>query len=250
MATPGYVRLQASTSSYEQTVACISPHGSDILRVFNLSERGIEELSSAIASTWSRGIKAANWQNDKLYEFKFHGDPWPGKGSEAIQSRRLMVGIFRCMLGMGYGLALSPNVSKRQGAKDAWIFLQLFDSWRCSDPTDIFAISFNRENRIRIIDAKDQVTNLITQLVDRYWRKGTAKIGNYEGVPEIELGGSPWQAEGKESTANRVLVAHLVAGLAGAGYTVYASLASERGNSCRPDSWIVVKNPPTMTGNC
>ncbi|GBG79243.1 hypothetical protein CBR_g29294 [Chara braunii] len=244
-----YVRLTAPGSFCEQGVVCISPHGSDILRVFNLSDQGMERLSSAITSTWSRGIKSGAWQADKLYEFRFHGNPWPGAGAEAIQSRRLMVGIFRCMLGMGYGLALSPNVSKRQGAKDAWVFLQRFDSWRCSDPRDIFAISFNRANRIRIIDAKDEITALITHVAGRYWRKGTAKIGSYEGVPEIELAGSPWDANGKDSTANRVLVAQLVAGLAGAGYTVYASLASERGNGCRPDSWVVVKNPPTLTGN-
>ncbi|GBG66668.1 hypothetical protein CBR_g66803 [Chara braunii] len=240
----------------EQSVVCISPHASDRLRVYNLTEAGIERLTSAVNASWRAGIQSVrNWNVEKVYEFQLRGRPWLGSGGDAISARRLVVGVFRCMLEMGYGLALSAITSRKPDSKDAWVFLRRTTKtkWQCSNPHDVFAISFNLWDTVRVIDAGEEGSGLVRELLECHWAKGIQKVDAYKGVPQIKLRGNPWQASsGSESTASRVLVAQLVAGLAEAGYTVYASIAltsQDRGDSetqdyDQIDSWIVIKNPP------
>ncbi|KAJ3370321.1 hypothetical protein GGF31_004151 [Allomyces arbusculus] len=244
---------------YDQAVALVSLHSHDTLRVCGLSsDTDLSSLHAAIAASWPRGIDRVKEYTDaesptpgvRMVKYKLNGMPWLAQGPDAVLARRLVAAIFRTLLALGWRLALTSDTSKREHDKDAWILLRSAP-YAVPDPRHVFAISFNRYDRLRVIDAPDDVPVLVRSVLDRVWTKGVAQELNYQGALEYKLNGKPWFPLGtQEAMASRWMVAQLLAHLKNYGYTVYASIDMRYNTNSDDesdiDSWIVVKDlPPT-----
>ncbi|KNE55415.1 hypothetical protein AMAG_01311 [Allomyces macrogynus ATCC 38327] len=243
---------------FDEAVALVSLHSTDTLRVCGISsDNDFAAIRTAIASSWPRGIdRMKEYTRDaprgvRMFKFKLHGTPWVAQGPDAVSARRLVVAVFRTLLALGWRLALTSDTSKREHDKDAWILLRSAP-YVVPDPTYVFAVSFNRSDRLRVIGGPDDVPVLVRSVLDEYWARGLAHVRDYEGAVEFKLNGNPWHAYGtEESMAARWTVAQLLANLRNCGYTVYASIDMRYNGSddySDIDSWVVVKDLPPTNG--
>lgn len=129
------------------------------------------------------------------YEFKLKGNPWTGWGEEKVRCRRLVVGLLKCMIKQGYSLIHTSRVIRRIGERDVFFFesssSSSLDNTRKDndekktegqeeeeedkeeeEEEDIFSITFNKSNTVRIIDASPAVAVHVQQAILRYWPTG------------------------------------------------------------------------------
>lgn len=143
----------AGAPSFRTTFACMSLNMGDRLRLIQFPQSGIDIVRGAIASAWRPGIQSER-EYHGAYEFKMHGNPWYGQGSEAVPSRRLMCSVLASMYDAGWVLKASTDISKKQMDKDSLLFRLQYPP---PPPSQWFAISFNRGDRMRLIDAPEEV---------------------------------------------------------------------------------------------
>ncbi|KNE60069.1 hypothetical protein AMAG_05499 [Allomyces macrogynus ATCC 38327] len=163
---------------FDEAVALVSLHSTDTLRVCGISsDNDFAAIRTAIASSWPRGIdRMKEYTRDaprgvRMFKFKLHGTPWVAQGPDAVSARRLVVAVFRTLLALGWRLALTSDTSKREHDKDAWILLRSAP-YVVPDPTHVFAVSFNRSDRLRVIGGPDDVPVLVRSVLDEYWARG------------------------------------------------------------------------------
>lgn len=126
------------------------------------------------------------------YEFKLKGNPWTGWGEEKVRCRRLVVGMLKCMIGQGYNIIQASKVIRRMGERDVFFFESSSSSSSSSSSADrttkekgekeegpeeekdvdIFSITFNKANTVRVIDASPAVVVYVQQAIQRYWPTG------------------------------------------------------------------------------
>jgi hypothetical protein len=144
----------------------------------------------------------------------------------------------------GWVLAFSTDISKKQFDKDTIIF-------RHQDPSparhEWMSIAFSKEDRLRFIDAPDE---LVEEIRSELGTKVSSHNERMGGVYDFNLKGRPWRAEGGETMKVRMMLLMLVEKLEKHGFTVYASVDQKNGpggnshlsesdtwHCCRPFSW-------------
>jgi len=138
----------------------------------------------------------------------------------------------------GWNLIQSSDVSKKPGDKDT-----LFFENATPDPdAQIFSISFNMTDRIRVIDAP-QFINYVREAIKTTWGKGIQNERDYKGSHEFKLHGNPWWADGSETVHARVLLAQILANFRALGFKLYASVDLSMGTQHGADleSWFLRK---------
>ncbi|KAI9188357.1 hypothetical protein H9P43_002748 [Blastocladiella emersonii ATCC 22665] len=245
----------------EGVAVVVSLSGSDQLCITGLDgKHDVEAVESVLRTVWTRGIYRFKRASRPLTSdavsglttldctYTLRGNPWSGTGEEAVESRALVAALFRVLLERGWRLYLATDVSSGPRDKDSWIFLRarpiVF-----ADPSDVFVVSFNKADRIRLIGAPAGVAAIVAGAVPEYWRKGVEGVRDAKGgrAVEVKLGGHPWyaRATGDVMTSNMML-AHLLARLRNHGFTVYAALDMSHNVEGRGecDSWVVVRGLP------
>ncbi|KAI9183669.1 hypothetical protein H9P43_004587 [Blastocladiella emersonii ATCC 22665] len=245
--------------SYDEAVAIVSLHSSDTLRVCGIdSDRELEAITETIRSAWPRGIqkhkkypaddagvpRTKDGRPSTMAKYQLNGNPWWGQGEEAVPARVLVAALFRTLLRLGWRLAIAADTTKRLYDKDTWILLRAapvtFD-----DDRDVWSISFNRWDRLRIIGARPEMAAVVRSAIDTYWRRGVAKVSDYCGAIEFKLNGNPWMSsDTNDAMSSRLMVAMILAKLRNHGYSVYASVDISRASEDQgeTDSWVIVKS--------
>jgi len=124
----------------------------------------IGPLDEAIRRVWVLGIQNAGPYDSMSYEWKLSGRPCEctssitaaeglgyGQGGEAVPARRLIIHVLHALAAIGWHLAISVDLSKKQWDKDTLIF-------RAGPPIQryFFSISFNMSDKVRIIDPPNE----------------------------------------------------------------------------------------------
>jgi len=138
------------------------------------------------------------------------------------------------MAQFGWNLLQAADVSKKPDDKDT----MFFESGTPDPDVDMFAISFNMVDRIRIIDAPSFEV-CVKNAIQSQWHKGIQDRSNYYGSIEYKLVGYPWHADGSETVRCRMLLCQLIANIRAKGYKLYASVDITMGNKGSDlESWI------------
>ncbi|KAF9370419.1 hypothetical protein CPC16_003719 [Podila verticillata] len=125
------------------------------------------------------------------HEFKLEGYPWQGDGKESVMCRRLLTHIMRNMAAYGWSLIQAVDMSKKQMDKDSFFFeLRPVVDFKA----DLFAISFNKSDGIRVVDAP-QVVLAVRQAIVAQWKEGIQHEKEYEGSIEFKLLGNPFYSD-------------------------------------------------------
>jgi len=214
-------------------VCSISFSMSDRIRLIGLPTDVINSMRFAITNSWG------SIQNERdyygTYEFKLIGRPWYGQGSDAVRSRRLLTAVLKTMAQYGWNLLQAADVSKKAHDKDTLFF----EKGTPDRDVDMFAISFNMGDKIRIIDAPSQFTKVVRKAIKSQWHKGIQNLSDYCGSIEFKLFGNPWYAKGSETVYSRMLLCQMIANLRAKGYKLYGSVDISIGHKgMNLESWI------------
>lgn len=213
-------------------VCSISFNMTDRVRLIGLPIDVINSMRTAITHSWGVIQKESDYYG--TYEFKLTGNPWYGRGEDAVYSRRLLAAILRTMAQLGWNLLQAADVSKKPYDKDT-----LFFEKGMPDPdAALFAMSFNMKDRIRLIDAPSFAA-CVKDAIQSQWYNGIQKERDYCGSIEFKLSGNPWYPNGSETVSGRMLLCQIIANVRAKGFKLYGSVDISIGNKGMDlESWI------------
>lgn len=218
-------------------VCCISLYSDSRIRLISVPEGLLYILRSAIVNSWGKIEKEKDYCGG--YQFRLHGCPWMGYKEDGVKSRKVLVSLIKCMAQNGWNIIQATDTSRRDD-NDAMFF-------ECSQPdpeVDLFALSFNGDDRIRLIDAPDVMQKVLRQAVLVH---STIKDErDYHGAFEIRLSGLPWDSDDSEGMTAKTTLCQILSNFKTAGYKLYASVNMSYGNSKGYDleTWIFRKTNP------
>ncbi|CAF0781562.1 unnamed protein product [Rotaria sp. Silwood1] len=213
--------------------ACLTLNWNDRLRLIRFPATIISVVRQAIQASWSHGIQREK-EYAGAYEFKLHGYPWHGQGSEAVESRVLMLSILSALHHHGWYLLTATDISKKQQDKDSLIFQLGIPP----PSTSFFAVSFNERDKLRLIDAPQDLIRAVQQTI------GTDEIQREEWVYsntayQFKLRGYPWVGNGDEAVTSRIKLLALLDCFTSFGWQLYASIDMSIGyEGCDIDTWF------------
>lgn len=147
-------------------VCCITLNEADKIRLIGTPPEITPAIRLAIRQGWGMIQREQNYAG--AHEFKLMGNPWHGQSEEAVRSRKLITAVLKAMANYGWNLIQAADVSKKQSDKDSLFF----ELGPVQDPqADLFSISFNRSDRIRVIDAPHMVP-YVKQAIQTQWKYG------------------------------------------------------------------------------
>ncbi|KAG0056631.1 hypothetical protein BGZ83_004156 [Gryganskiella cystojenkinii] len=165
---PGYTAAPLPNHKLATQCCCISLSSTDKLRLINMPRHLVEPIRQTIRKSWGtiqRDVQAGTDQ-----EFKLSGNPWDGMGYEAVKARRLVCQIMKTMAERGWNLIQTADISKHEHDKDSMFFESQVNGV-VDQHVEMFAISFNRTDCIRLIDAP-QMIPLVRATIQSHWRYG------------------------------------------------------------------------------
>ncbi|KAF9359009.1 hypothetical protein BGX34_008586 [Mortierella sp. NVP85] len=236
---PSYSQLPAASYAQSPQVSCISLNESDKIRMIGVGPQVIQAVRQAIAMSWGTIQRERDYHG--AHEFKLLGNPWHGQGHEAVRSRRLITGVLRAMAEQGWNLLQASDVSKKQHDKDSLFFesVPLVNGLASIGQVDMFSLSFNRSDLIRLIDAPAYMAPVLKQAIQSQWRLGIQQEQIYETALEFKLRGNPFFADAHEAVYSRLLLAQILANFRAQGYKLYTSVDISMGqDGMDVESWV------------
>ncbi|KAG0282601.1 hypothetical protein BGZ96_000315 [Linnemannia gamsii] len=154
-------------------VCCITLNETDKMRLLGVPPTLVVPIRNAITSSWGQ------IQSEQIYygahEFKLLGNPWRGQGTDSVLSRTLIVSVLRAMAVNGWNIVQAADVSKKDHGKDALFFETIDPSIGIvlPDEVDMFAISFNSSDKLRIIgNVPASIVTAVKQAIHTQWSMG------------------------------------------------------------------------------
>jgi len=242
--SPGFYPTQSYSTQapgfMAPTYACITLNMTDRLRLLQFPPDVINVVRDGLKGSWQRGI-----QDERIYagahEFKLRGNPWMAQGSEAAPARVMLTAVISCLYHQGWSLIGSTDVSKKNNDKDSLFFRH--NSAIPPQPSTFFSISFNEDDKLRLINAPPDVTPLIQNVLAVHKQKESWKVPNV--AYEFKLKGYPWKADGEATVATRLMLLQILGALGSVGFELYASIdmcAGPNGDDndgADTDTWIL-----------
>ncbi|KAG0032468.1 hypothetical protein BGZ81_010815 [Podila clonocystis] len=235
---PSYSMLTAT--HMEATRVCvITLNESDKIRLIATPLELVSAVRQAIYNGWGKIQREQDYAG--AHEFKLDEYPWRGDGKQSVMCRRLLTYILRNMAAHGWNLIQAVDMSKKQMDKDSLFF----ELGQAMDPkADMFSISFNRSDRIRVIDAP-HVVPVLRQAIESQWKKGIQHEKEYEGSIEFKLSGYLFYSDRQGAVYARMLLAQILSNLRAQGYRLYCSADVSIGvDGMDLDSWVFRRAGP------
>lgn len=224
-------QIGSSSSSSSSTLASLSLHMTDRIRMLRFPASTIEAVRKVIVANWPRGIQAVRLYAGS-HEFKLRGKPWSVKPvpvnqgpdiddptDEAMAAVRLMKGVLEELYNEGWVLHTSTNCLKKEYSKDTLVFrFQDLPPARC----EWMSVAFVGGNCLRFIDAPQElVTSLLENLKLEVRNHGwPSPVGIYT----VKMVGCPWIPNGEQTMKTRLTLLKLIEGLEMHGFTMYTSI--------------------------
>ena len=169
---PGYTAAPLPNHPLSTRCCCISMHGGDQIAFTKVPPEFYEPIREVIQQAWGHIQYDNRIGNSNSFEFKLRGFPWQSMGLEAVKARRLICQILKFMASHGWNLIQAADISKSEHNKDVMFFEcqvqeKVFDS-----TVDMFAMSFNRSDCIRLIDCSPHLIPLVRDTIKKHWRFG------------------------------------------------------------------------------
>ncbi|KAF9969752.1 hypothetical protein BGZ73_007749 [Actinomortierella ambigua] len=229
-APPAYSHLPPAAPILDN-VCCITLDGLDRVCLIGCSPQLVDPLRNTILVAWGE-IQSESFIDDDIFEFKLRGSPWIAHGTDAVLSRRLLVGILRTMAEQGWSLAQASKTGKDSTEKDTLYFER-----DTPDPNvQLVAVTFNMGDRIRVFDMLHLVPHVKSAILAQ-WTPGIDFERSYHGAHEFKLNGFPWFARTKDEVVMfRLLCTQIVANMKAQGFKFYGAIQST--SSTVSDAWF------------
>ena len=154
-------------------------------------------------------------------KMKLSGCSWTATGEQAVAVRKMVLAVIRVARGHKYELVTNLNT---KGTTDSLLFQH--KSSLLNTPEDMFIMSLNRNDRLRIIGAPNYIEIEAEEVVAEHW--GVQGVAPYAGSYEIKLYGTPWWADGEDTVKARHVIGQLIAKFKALGWEVGATVDVSR----------------------
>jgi hypothetical protein len=237
-----------SYSAFRTSFASLSLHQGDRIRMLQFPDSDVLALKEIIKKHWAKGL-----QNERKYgqshEYKLHGYPWHGQGSDAITSRVLMREIIAHLFSEGWILHASTDISKSASDTDTLLFRK-----QQTPPPESqwISISYNMSDRLRLIGASEDLIQDVRELLQSMRLLQTENWKDQRlNAREYKLHGYPWIPSGEATMTTRMILLNLLEVLEKKGWSLYASIDQSTAgkNSSETDSWYCVRDKAWVEGS-
>ena len=207
---------------------CLAPTSWDKLIIINLPRSLEPRLSSLVEAGW--GVQDTKvLQRTKhgcSVRIKLVGNPWTGEtGAAGVQIRQLLLDLVKLLQTHNFNFVANINF---RGAADSLFFESGLSNFSLATPEEMFAISLNRLDRLRLISASSEVLHCVGSVIQQSWARGIQQVRSYHASQEYKLGGTPWWAEGEQAIDSRRLIASVIASLKFSGWEVAGTVDISR----------------------
>ena len=197
----------------------INLHRNDRLRLIDAPPESINCAKSIVTKFWKPGV-TKEMVKLNAYEFKLGGHPWWADGEESVKSRFFICKLVEGLMSIGWRVQIAINLTRKLNDKSVLTFQ------RCT-PTSvpIFCLSLNWTDKIRFINAPQNLVDALTAETKRVWLFGVARERMYGPSFELKLNGNPWSygMSGHDGAHGRVLLKYLIKTCANMGWFVILS---------------------------
>ena len=146
---------------------------------------------------------------------------WTATGEQAVAVRKMVLDVIRVARSHKYELVTNLNT---KGTTDSLLFQH--KSSLLNTPEDMFIMSLNRNDRLRIIGAPEYIHTDAEEVVAAHW--GVQGVAPYAGSYEFKMYGTPWWADGEDTVKARNVIGHLIAKFKSLGWEVGATVDVSR----------------------
>ena len=191
----------------------------DRLQVIDAHPQIVDCVRNVLLQYWPHGLQKEK-QKFNADEFKLYGNPWWSDGQDGISARFVMCKLFEALMSIGWRVQIAIDLTRRLNDKSVFTFQQ---SVPVTAP--IFCLSLNYTDRIRFINAPQDVMEILSAEIRKYWLFGVGKEGPCGTSREIRLNGNPWSygIGGHDGAHGRVLLCHLLRVCASIGWFIILS---------------------------
>jgi len=185
----------------------VSLNKNDTLRLIGIPQNLISVIRETIQACWLRGIQAeSNYFGS--WEFKLCGNPWWASGTEAVDSRYLILKLIECLQQYGWTIIASIDSSRKPSDKSSLLF-------RLSQPrrSQVFCVSLNENDKLRLVNVPDNIKRVCEGVIHSQYILGVKRVQQYGNSLEYKLHGYPW-ADSLDGLHGRNLICHLFHALA------------------------------------
>lgn len=248
------------SSSFQTRLACVALNKMDLIRFIGFSTPETNAIRGVLGSMWPiRGVRAYGGS----VEIKFKGYPWKQKHDGEDNTRRLIRRMLEALYDMGWVLQAAVDVTHKELDKGMVAIGGDFAGSRGHDadselaaslvfryqnppppPRDWLSISFDRANKLKIVDAPPG--DLTEALISEFRAKYRLKSRELEsGRLKLKFHGQPWgdiwQTSGEDSVKSRMLLLSLLGILERFGYSLYASFDPMNSMDMQTDVLVVTR---------
>ncbi|KAF9586651.1 hypothetical protein BGW38_000025 [Lunasporangiospora selenospora] len=221
------------------TVALTS---TDKIRLIGTPPELTAPLRSGILESWGTIQRESCYAGS--HEFKLKGKPWHVEGPDSVRARRLLAAVLLIMARNGWNLLQSTGMTRRDQDRDTLFF----EHGVPDAQVELFTVSFNRSDRIRVIGLAPLVSQMVTllkQAISSQWKYGIQREKDYCGAYELKLEGRPFVAGGDQSIFTRMMLAQMLANFRAAGFKLYGSVnIGEGSDENEVESWVFRRATP------
>ena len=192
----------------------ISLNSTDKIRMIGAPPDVTQCVRDTINIFWSRGIQREE-DHYGAWEFKLRGTPWWADGTEAVHARFLITKIIEALLARGWMIKIGVDVTRKDQDKSVLIFQR-----STVPPASIFCLSLNETDKLRLINAPQDVIDTFRITVKSKWVFGIKREGPYAQSYEMKVNENPWSygMSGHDGAHGRVLLCYLLHAFAQLGW--------------------------------
>ena len=179
------------SSQQSATHFVISLNRTDRLQMISAPEGIRQVVRQIIGQYWiTRGGIQKEREYNGSWEFKLTGTPWWSTGEESVMSRFLICKILEGLQSSGWHIRSAIDICRRVQDKSVLVF---YPSQQLNAP--VMCLSFNDTDKIRLINAPEELVGVLKSIIQSYWYKG---IQQERRLPtpcmahEFKFMGNPW----------------------------------------------------------
>ena len=191
----------------------------DRLQVIDAHPQIVDCVRNVLLEYWPHGLQKEK-QKFNADEFKLSGNPWWSDGQDGISARFVMCKLFEALMSIGWRVQIAIDLTRKLNDKSVFTFQKFVPM-----VAPIFCLSLNYTDRIRFINAPQDVMEILSAEIRKYWLFGIGKEGPCGTSREIKLNGNPWSygIGGHDGAHGRVLLCHLLRVCASIGWFIILS---------------------------
>lgn len=214
------------------TLFNIGLSSNDKLQISKSNPQVYQMIRDVCSTVWTPGIQKESQPHSEAMEIKLEGTPWdPLDKSDAWRSRRLITRIIETLDCKNVSLYGNSNLKSTQ---DTLFFevprtpytQQEWKAWK-----RYVSISFVKTDRIRLVNAPVKISDVLHQVLMRYFRDGAVKTARKHECFEYKTTGKLKCSPGNESIAARLMISEILQEFLANGYEIQTAIDISRKDS-------------------